>query len=449
MALSIVDAVATIKRNVAECLTAESIHRACRAENHRWRERELGPVKTVHAFLLQVLHGNTACSHAVRLAGLDCTTEAYCQARRRLPLNLYQRLLAETSQAACQSWRLSRWHGHRTLFVDGSSFSMADTPELQASFGQPGQQTLGCGFPVARWWGLFEAQSGLLIKLFAAPLRTHDGSQLGKWHSELRPGDVVVADRGFTSYVHLALLSGKKLYGLFRLHQRQLVSFRRDRRLWVQRKHKVVVCQAKSRLIAKLGRYDQLVEYSKPVARPEWMSAEEFATLPEKLVVRELRYWTKVRGCRTRQITLVTTLLDPVRYPASDLAELYRRRWEIETCFAHLKTTMRMDVLHCRTVDGVLKELTMFGIVYNLVRVVMLAAACEQGVAARQISFVAALRWLALAEQHTAVPCLPLIPRRPYRYEPRVRKRRMKEYDLMKLPRKLLKQRLLRQHVRA
>ena len=199
----------------------------------------------------------------------------------------------------------------------------------------------------------------------------------------------------------------------------------------------------------KLGRYDQLVEYTKPVARPEWMSAEAFAILPEKLVVRELRYWTKVRGCRTRQITLVTTLLDPIRYPASDLAELYRRRWEVETCFAHLKTTMRIDVLRCRTVDGVLKELTMFGIVYNLVRVVMLAAAREQSVAPQQISFVAALRWLALADRQTTLPCLPLIPHRPHRYEPRVRKRRMKEYDLMRIPRRRLKQRLLTQQVRA
>ena len=156
MTLSIVDAVATIKRNVAEGLTTESIHRVCREENYRWRERELGPAKTVHAFLLQVLHGNTACSHTVRLASLDCTTEAYCQARARLPLSVYQRLLEQTSQAARRCCSVPLWHGHRTFLIDGSSFSMPDTPELQAAFGQPGRQLRGCGFPVAHWLAMIE-----------------------------------------------------------------------------------------------------------------------------------------------------------------------------------------------------------------------------------------------------------------------------------------------------
>src|SRR5688572_7340907 len=100
MSLSIVDAVAAIKRNVAACLSANSIQRICTTENYRCRVRELGPVTTLHAFLLQVLHGNAACSQVVRLARLNCTTEAYCQARARIPLNVYQRLLDETSRAA-------------------------------------------------------------------------------------------------------------------------------------------------------------------------------------------------------------------------------------------------------------------------------------------------------------------------------------------------------------
>ncbi len=83
MTLSIVDAVATIKRSVAECLTAESIHQACRQVGHTWRDRELGPAQTIWAFLLQVLHGNTACAHVVRLARLSCSAAAYCRERER------------------------------------------------------------------------------------------------------------------------------------------------------------------------------------------------------------------------------------------------------------------------------------------------------------------------------------------------------------------------------
>src|SRR5215831_18920738 len=114
MSASIVDAVATIKQSVAKCLTAEAIHQACRQAGHTWRERELGPAPTIWAFMLQVLHGNTACAHVVRLAQLTCSTAAYCAARARLPLAVYQHLLEHTSRAAQRSFRESRWHGHRT-----------------------------------------------------------------------------------------------------------------------------------------------------------------------------------------------------------------------------------------------------------------------------------------------------------------------------------------------
>src|SRR5260221_7999801 len=103
---NLVEAVTTVKRSVAVCLTSASIERACHAENHRWRQRDLGPAKTIQAFVLQVLHGNTACTHTVRLAHLDCSAEAYCQSRARLPLSVFQRLLHEPSQAARRSCRL-------------------------------------------------------------------------------------------------------------------------------------------------------------------------------------------------------------------------------------------------------------------------------------------------------------------------------------------------------
>ena len=163
----------------------------------------------------------------------------------------------------------------------------------------------------------------------------------------------------------------------------------------------------------KLGRYDQIVQYRQPPVCPRWMTAEQFAALPETIEVRELRFWTRRRGFRTRVVTLVTTLLDAQAYPADELAALYGRRWEIETNFRHLKTTMRMDVLHCHSVEGVLKELCMFALVYNLVRLVMLAAAREQQLPHQRLSFIDALRWLASACKHTAELELHVNPRRP------------------------------------
>lgn len=173
------------------------------------------------------------------------------------------------------------------------------------------------------------------------------------------------------------------------------------------------------------------------------MTAEQYAALPATLVLRELRYRVTPRGFRSQEITLITTLLEAKRYSADALAELYRLRWRVETNLSHLKRTMKMDVLRCETVAGVMKELTMFALVYNLVRVVMQQAARRQEVEVERISFVDALRWLCSAQPREPMPELIVNPSRPNRIEPRVRKRRPKEYPLMQKPRGELRKELL------
>lgn len=450
MHLHLISALKEVKQRVAWHLSPDAIESICRKSEHRWRQRTLGPVLTLHAFLLQILHGNTACTHVARLVNTLFTAGAYCQARSRLPLMVFKRLLQHVTQAAyAGAPPTASWRGHRTFLTDGSSFSMPDTPELQRHFGQPGKQRVGCGFPVAHLLAMFDAGRGLLLSVQALPLRTHDMAHVESLHDALAPNDVLVADRGFSSYVHLALLFQRKIHALFRVHQRQLVSFRRDRKLSGKRPRGTTALYAKSRLVRKLARFDQIVEYSKPLDRPDWISAADYAALPETLQVRELRYWTKHRGYRTKCVTLVTTLLDPVAYPHEELAALYGRRWEVETNLGHLKTTMRMNVLHCETVDGVLKELTMFALAYNLVRLVMGAAAERQCVDVRRISFVDALRWLATARLGDPLPVLLLVPHRPHRVEPRAIKRRAKAYDLLNRPRDELRKALLGQKLAA
>jgi hypothetical protein len=444
---NILQALARIKRNVAEFLTAESIEQVCREVGHVWRERQLGPARTVWAFLLQVLHGNTSCAHTLRLADLPCSAEAYCEARARLPLAALESLLERVTRVVRRTCAAPLWRGHRTFLVDGTGVSMPDTPELQERFGQPGQQQRGCGFPQAHLVAMFDAATGLLVKMLAAPLRTHDQSQIALLHPELSAGDVLVGDRSFASYAHLALILGRKLHAVFRVHQRQLVSFRLDRRLSGPLPHGTVARQANSRLLKKLGRFDQIVEYAKPQQCPTWMDATMFEALPETITVRELRYRTGMRGLRVREITLVTTLLDPVAYPVEELAELYRQRWAVETNLAHLKTTMKMDVLRCQSVAGIHRELAMFALVYNLVRLIMIEAARRQQQPVRRLSFVDALRWLTSAS-FTFPNCeLRVVCSRPYRVEPRVRKRRPKEYSLMKSPRRQLRQQLITKEV--
>jgi hypothetical protein len=336
------------------------------------------------------------------------------------------------------------WH------LDGSGCSMPDTPELQQAFGQPGMQQPGCGFPVAHLLTLFHATSGLLMRMVSSPLRTHDMGQAHRVHEALEPNDVVVGDCGFCSYAHLALLGMAGVFALFRLHQRTIVDFRKRRPHLLptaRRKGQQAPGQPSSRWVKSLGKHDQIVEYFKPLQRPKWMACEDFARLPETVLARELRYRVSQRGFRVREVTVVTTLLDAELYSTTQIAELYQQRWEIETNLRHLKETLHMDVLRTKTVAGIHKELAMFAIVYNLVRLVMLRSAKHQGVAVNRISFTDGQRWLCHTRSQSPLRKLGIVPDRPNRYEPRVKKRRAKEYDLMSKPRQQLKQALIRKQL--
>jgi hypothetical protein len=178
----------------ATLLQPEAILAACGEVGYTtWRDRVLTPVTTIQLFLLQILHGNTACSHLPHLSGLRFSAAASCQARAQLPLRLFA-LLLERFGSVVQRSALDegRWHGHRTFLVDGSGCSMPDTPALQDAFGQPTEQQPGCGFPVARLLGLFHAGTGVLLKLVVAPLLTHDLTHVQAVHPSLRPGDVLL-----------------------------------------------------------------------------------------------------------------------------------------------------------------------------------------------------------------------------------------------------------------
>jgi hypothetical protein len=448
MALTIPQILRQFKTDVGQAIAADTILKICGYLRYACRDRVLGPVTTVHVFLLQILHGNTACTALSRLAGIPFTAAAYCLARKRLPLALFKELLEHVCDALFPEVHMTgRWRGHRTWLLDGSSYSMPDTPELRAHFGQPSVQAKGCGFPVAHMLVLFHAGTGLLLRVLASPLRTHDMRHAATMHPELDEGDILIADRGFASFAHLALLFLRNMHGLFRCHQKQIVSFRVGRKSTKQTKPRKGL--PRSRYVRRLGRRDQWVEYSKPKTKPTWMDKATFASLPETLLLRELRFATPQRGHRTRVITLVTTLLDPIAYPATALAELYLGRWQIEVNFRHLKTTMGLEVLHCKTVAGVLKEMYMFAITYNLVRLVMLEASRRQQVPRDRISFIDALRWLRDAKTDTRLTALVINPARPDRLEPRVLKRRMKEYNLMRKPRHELRKALLRKKAAA
>jgi hypothetical protein len=271
--LSIPHALRRLKANIPDALP-ESTLRALAADLSRpHRDRTLNPVVTTYLFLQQVLHGNTAVGHLRHLAGFDFTDSAYCQARQRLPVAFFHRL-HQAVLAPCRRWadrdRAGRWRGHRLFGLDGSSFSMPDAPELRAEFGQPPGQAEGCGFPTAHLLCQFDLSHGFLLRVLASPCRTHDLKQAAVMHQDLRPGDVLLGDRAFCSYAHLALCHQRGLLGLFRAHQKLIISFRPRRRHAGRGKARPEDAGwPRSRWLRKLGKDDQLVEYFKPPDKPD------------------------------------------------------------------------------------------------------------------------------------------------------------------------------------
>lgn len=448
---SIADALERIKEDFARdplgVLDRRLIEEVCDELDHHWRDRELDPATTLSLFVQQILHGNCPCSEVRHLDAAGCsgrfTASAYCQARDRLPLSVCQTLLKRIVDAALPATRAADhlWLGHRVFHVDGTSFSMPDTAELRQAFGVPDGTAEGCAFPVAHLFVLFSASTGLLLDAWASPLHTGDASQTPEAHQRLSPGDVVVGDDAFASYAHIASLVAAGLHGLFPTHHMRIVDFTPGRPHTAEGRD-AVAGMPRSRWVKSLGKDDQLVEYFKPKQRSRWMTQEQWDALPASILVRELRRTAAMPGGGIVTLTITTTLTDPVAYPAEALVELRMRRWDVETDIGHLKTTMKMDVLRCKSEDGVRKELAVFCLVYNLVRVTMLEAARRQKVPVARISFADALHWLRHARPGESMPELMLVPLRPGRAEPRCRKRRPKQFPLMKKPRDALKEKL-------
>lgn len=419
----------------------QAILQACAEAGYKYRNRSLDPVTTIKLFLLQILHGNVACNFVPHLAGKQVTGSAYCAARGRLPVQIFETLLTRCTAKMAECVRdTGLWLGHRLFMTDGSGFSMPDTKELREHFGKSSKVREGCGFPTARWLALVHFGSRLFQKVYSAPLRSSELGGMPTLHPELSAGDVLLGDRAFGSFGNFALLSVRGVHGIFRAHQQLIIDFTPGRpHLPIGHKVRGKLLPH-SRWLKSLGELDQIVEWSRPYVVPKWLTEEAWLELPEKLEIRELRYTVNRPGFRVREITLVTTLLDPVRYPKEKLAAAYGLRWSIETCFNQIKTTLQMDVLHCETVRGIQKELHMFLLVYNLVRMVILEAASRQGVPPDRISFVDALRWLATARPNKELHPLATVPNRPGRYEPRERKRHPKgPYNFMKQPRDKLR----------
>jgi hypothetical protein len=440
-------ALSRVQQGTDDFLLPQRLNQLACQRGLTFRNTPLTPGRTLQLFVQQVAHGNVSCWSVRHLAGEQFTDAAWCQARARLPLEVIQDLHRRIVEVARQQSPApapqdpdARWHGHRVFVIDGTSDSMPDTPELRAHYGVSSECRDGLGFPISHLLIVMDHQSGVMIDCVDSPLNTSDLSQTPPLHRHLGEGDILLADIAFAGWAHLALMLQANLHAVMPVHHRRIVDFSPRREHAHPRRGKAVtrVGKPRSRVVKTLGTDDQVVESFKPREKPAWMSAEQWAALPESIQLREIRRTVARPGFRPLCVTIVTTLLDPEKYPAEELVELRLTRWIIETNFRHLKTTLGMDVLKCKTLAGVRKERWIFLIVYNPIRLAMLSAARRQGVHVHRLSFADTLAWLRWGDLEAAVE-LVINPVRKMRLEPRVIKRQKKEFPYMTKPRAVLK----------
>lgn len=396
------------------------------------RDRVFTAKVTFWAFLGQVLDPGSSCRKAVaRVQALFTQhqktppaehTGAYCEARLRLPVRWLMALLAHVITRLCQGQGSSG----RLLVVDGTTVALPDTPALQARYPQPKGQKPGCGQPLMKLLGLFDLRSGAWLATTHSWRKFHDCRLWRRLFHRLRTGDTVVVDRAFCSYFDLARLMRRGVNVVVRLHQKRSCDFRTGQRL---------------------GKHDHLVVWPRP-PRPAWMSAREYATMPDQIVVRQMRHHIEQKAHRTCVVNLVTTLLEADRHPKEKVVALYARRWQVELFFDDVKTTMRLEMMRTKSTAMICRELLLHMIAYNLLR----ALIARSGADPRRASFKGVVDrlqtwqwviWLAptrrearaRSQELLASVAADLVPERPGRREPRAVKRRPKTYPLLNQPR--------------
>ncbi len=404
------------------------------------RERLFPPTETLSMFLSQALSADRSCQRAVNetavkrsIAGLSvCSTHTggYCRARARLPLSMLSGLTQHIGQAmttkAPAAWH---WRGHPVRLVDGTTIAMPDTEENQAVYPQPRSQAPGLGFPLARLVGVICLGSGAVLDAAIGGYRgkgSDEQALLRTLLDTLAKGDLLLGDAYYASYFLLCALREQGVEAVFEQQgaRRRSTDFRRGKRLGVR---------------------DHLIEIHKPKYRPDWMTPEEYAQAPEFLTVRELATGGKI---------LVTTLLCPKQTSKAALKALYHERWHIELDLRHIKTTLSMEMLSCKTPAMAQKEIWIYLLAYNLIRLMMAQAAVLGERLPRTLSFKHTLQlWIAwdhhgsrngkdqlgtlfvlIAEQR--------VGNRPGRIEPRAVKRRPKPFPLLTQPRAIAREKV-------
>lgn len=402
------------------------------------RERLFSPTETLSMFLAQALSADRSCQKAVddaavkRLTGglpvCSTHTGGYCRARRRLPTEMVATLARHTGRAmaerAPKAWY---WQGRPVRMVDGTTVPMPDTPDNQATYPQPRSQRPGLGFPLCRLAAITCLGSGAVLDAAIGRYRGKGGDEQSLLRSmldTLHSGDVLLGDAYYATYFLLCELLARGVDGVFEQYgaRQRSTDFRYGQRL---------------------GQRDHLITITKPKRKPDWMMQDAYDQAPGSLTVRELQAGGKI---------LVTTLLCSKQTPKVALKELFRSRWHIELDLRNIKTTLGLEILSCKTPEMAIKEIWVYLLAYNLVRLMMAQAALVADRLPRELSFKHSLQlWVAWrqcgpgADDERLSVLFVLIAQqrvgdRSGRIEPRAVKRRPKPYPLLVTPRHLARE---------
>lgn len=439
----------------ASVLSAERVERVFTQHGNLFGQDAIySTVLTLWAFLGQALREGkqASCQAAVaevvahqQLAGLpvpSSDTGNYCRARAQLCEAALHELTVEVAdeleKQAQPAWL---WKERHAKLIDGFTFTMPDTELNQKEYPQPASQAKGVGLPIARCCAVLSLATVCLSDLAIGPYagkETGETALLRELLDSLQADDVAVADRYYCSFLMIALLLAHGVDVCARMHQKRHVDFRRGRRL---------------------GKYDHLVEWTKP-ARPEWMDEATYARIPQKILLREIRFNLVEPGRRVQALTIVTTLIDADVYTKEDIAQLYGFRWNSELDIRSIKQSLGLDHVRCKSPEMVRRELWTTLLAYNLIRTTAAAAALLHHKHPRQISFTGTCQyvlssWMLFAldtiePSQLSAYCRTLlwqisqceVANRPGRLEPRVLKRRRHRYKLMQQPRAVLRAQL-------
>ncbi len=428
----------------ADSLTEHSILDALDEHGVTYRDRLFSPATTLWGFLSQALSDDHSCRDTVSriiahraASGLGvCSpnTASYCNARARLPTGVLRTLARRTAQQLQAGlpggWK---WHGRDVFIADGSHVSMPDTPQNQAGYPQPVVQQEGIGFPLARVAVLLSLASGACHDLAIAPYAgkgTGETTLLRQMYDSLSPGDVVVADALFDNYFIACELRRRGIELVARVQAERIGS-------------RTVEC----------GPDGDVIVWQRP-NKPHGMKGEQYRTYPESLTMRQVSVDARGKDNRAGRFKVITTILDP-SIGGGQIGDLYERRWAGEIDIRSIKSTMKMDVLRCKTPEMVRKEIWAHLLAYNLLRTVMAVAARENDVEPRAISFKGAKQALAafapkleaarprqrarLVGAMLKAVAYHRVGDRPGRWEPRARKRRPKPGKRLTQPRRAAK----------